>query len=105
MIKVTGSDHNLNQNKVDESRRRDSAVTKNTAKAATNPTAAKTAETVAVSGMAREVGKVSAQVKNVPDVRREKVQAIKEKIDSGKYFVSSNDIAGKMIEDIVRQGK
>jgi negative regulator of flagellin synthesis FlgM len=36
-------------------------------------------------------------VKEAPDIRAEKVEALKRKIDQGEYFVSSEDIAEKII--------
>ena len=38
-------------------------------------------------------------VKAAPDVRMEKVEALKRKVDSGEYFVSSDEIAEKIINN------
>jgi negative regulator of flagellin synthesis FlgM len=109
-MQIFGADKNYNQQRIDDVRKRDQAVeTKNQARQGAQETVksggGKTETTVALSGMAREVGKASAQVKNTPDIRKEKIEAIKEKIASGQYHVSSDKLAGKIIEDIVRQGK
>lgn len=107
-MKVFGSDPNFKQTKIEDVKKRDQAVSMRNAR---NETASQTApdakgaETVAVSSFAKEVGKAGAVVRNTPDIRKEKVAAIKEKVASGEYYVSSDKIAGKIMEDVVKQGK
>ncbi|MBI5177979.1 MAG: flagellar biosynthesis anti-sigma factor FlgM [Nitrospinae bacterium] len=72
------------------------------------PASAQTAsEKILVSDLGREVAKIHEQIKKTPDVRAEKVKELKDKIDSGSYYVSSDKIANKIIEDVVKnsQGK
>jgi negative regulator of flagellin synthesis FlgM len=38
-------------------------------------------------------------VKAFPDIRMEKVEILKRKVDSGEYFVSSEEVAEKIIND------
>lgn len=107
-MKVFGSDPNFKQTKIDEVKKRDQAVSTRNARNETSPQAAsdtKGAETVAVSSFAKEVGKAGTVVRNTPDIRKEKVAAIKEQIDKGEYHVNSDKIAGKIMEDMVKQGK
>lgn len=59
---------------------------------------------VLVSDLGKEVAKVHAQIKKSPDVRADKVAALKQKIDNGSYKVSSGEIANKIIEDAVKNG-
>jgi flagellar biosynthesis anti-sigma factor FlgM len=59
-------------------------------------------EKILVSDLGREVAKVHDQIKKAPDTRTEKVKGLKDKIDSGTYYVSSDKIANKIIEDIVK---
>ena len=47
-------------------------------------------------------GAVVAQALQGSDVRADKVAALKEAIDSGNYQVSSSDVAGKMIDSLLR---
>lgn len=105
-MKVFGSDPNFKQAKVDEVRKRDQAASSRGAKSETAQQASDTrgAETVAVSSFAKDVGKAGTVVRNTPDIRKEKVAAIKEQIDRGEYHVSGDKIAGKIMEDIVKQG-
>jgi negative regulator of flagellin synthesis FlgM len=61
-------------------------------------------EKILVSDVGREVAKIQGQLKKTPDIRTDKVKAIKSQIDSGSYYVSSDKIASKIVEDIVRNG-
>jgi negative regulator of flagellin synthesis FlgM len=106
-MKIFGSDPNFKQAKVNDVKKQDQAAAPvRSAKAETAPQAdtAKGAETVAVSSFARDVAKAGTVVRNTPDIRKEKVSAIKEKIDKGEYHVSGDKIAGKIMDDIVKQG-
>lgn len=47
-------------------------------------------------------GAVVAQALQGSDVRADKVAALKQAIDSGSYHVSSSDVAGKMIDSLLR---
>jgi len=63
------------------------------------------AEKVAVSDFAKEVVKIHAQVKSAPEARVEKVVELKGKIDSGNYHIPAEKIAGKIVDDIIKQGQ
>ncbi len=104
-MKITGADSNLNQAKVDELRNKERQAPAKSGNSQKSVAKGTSTETVAVSGMAKEIGKVRASVKEVPDVRKEKVEAIKAKIEAGEYHVSADQIAGKIIKDIIKQGK
>jgi negative regulator of flagellin synthesis FlgM len=105
-MRILGADPNFNQAKVDDVKKRDQAASLRGAKNETTQSTSDTkgAETVAVSSFARDVGKAGAVVRNTPDIRKEKIAAIKEQIDKGEYHVSGDKIAGKIMEDIVKQG-
>ena len=45
-----------------------------------------------------ELQKFKEIAKSIPDVRTEKIESIKEQIDSGKYFVDKKEVAKKMLE-------
>ena len=62
-------------------------------------------EKVLVSELGKEVARISEQVKKAPDIRIEKVQELKSQIEDGTYKVPSDKIAGKIIDDILSQGK
>lgn len=45
-----------------------------------------------------ELQKFKEITKSMPDIRTEKVEAIKEQIDSGKYIVNGKEVAKKILE-------
>ena len=47
----------------------------------------------------REVSNLSELIRNTPDVREDKVAALRKKIQSGTYSIKGEDIAEKIIED------
>ena len=105
-MKVTGPEGSFNQSKIDELRNREkSAPAKSAGRAEAVSSERRSSETVAVSNLAREIGKVKTSVKNTPDIRREKVEELKAKIENGDYKVSGDKIAGKIIEDIIKQNR
>ncbi len=57
---------------------------------------------VDISSMSRDVQKVQEVLKNTPDVRAEKVQELKAKVESGQYKVDAREIAGKMISSFIQ---
>ena len=52
---------------------------------------------VSLSGAAKELYKLKEMVNSMPDVRADKVEALKNSIASGSYTVKGNDVAGKLI--------
>jgi len=109
-VKVFGADPNFNKSRVEELKKQDQsvvakAVKNDAAPAGETGKAAATATNVAVSGFAKDVAKANSVAKNSPDIRKEKVDAIKAKIANGEYHISADKIAGKIVADIARQGK
>lgn len=51
------------------------------------------------SNRGTEVGKLVEQVKNLPDVREEKVNEFREQISKGNYNPPSKDIADAILKD------
>jgi flagellar biosynthesis anti-sigma factor FlgM len=45
-----------------------------------------------------EVQRFKELTKKIPDVRQEKVDAIKKKIEAGEYKIDANAVASKMLE-------
>lgn len=54
-------------------------------------------EKVELSTMARDIQQAKVELSRLPDVREEKVQAIKYQVASGAYNVSGTQIANKMV--------
>jgi negative regulator of flagellin synthesis FlgM len=55
---------------------------------------------VALSTQAKDFQSVMQALSNVPDVRMDKVKEIKTKIDNNQYFVSSEEIANKILGNL-----
>lgn len=68
------------------------AVTTDTAVVRTAPAAR-----VEISSTSQEVRRVKELIKSLPDVREDRVQALKAQVESGTYHVSSEDIADLII--------
>ena len=64
-----------------------------------------TTEQIVLSAKARNIQKAQETVKSSPDIRTEKVNRIKKQIDDGTFRVDSNVLAGKILEDIIKESK
>ena len=53
-----------------------------------------------MEGWARIVEEFKAEIEKLPDVRLDKIEEIKEAIDSGNYEIDSSKIAGRILEEI-----
>lgn len=60
--------------------------------------AAKT-DTVHISDAAKEIQEVRKELDNIPDVRADKVEQLKNQIENGTYEIKSEEIAEKMLKD------
>ena len=63
------------------------------------PAAAPAEETVALSTRSKELLQIKTAVAQLPEVRDEKVQALKAQVESGTYNVNGAKIAEKMLKD------
>ncbi len=55
---------------------------------------------VDISDKGKEVAELMAAIGRIPDVRNDKVKAIREAIESGKYNADSMKIAQKLLEEL-----
>ena len=55
---------------------------------------------VALSSQAKDYQVAARALKEVPDVRQDKVNEIQSKIESGNYNVSAKDIAAKLLGNL-----
>lgn len=53
-----------------------------------------------ISGAAKDFNVVIKALRDVPDVREDRVNEILQKMESGNYSVSSSDIADKMLQTL-----
>ena len=52
-----------------------------------------------LSSTARDIQQAEKAIEQLPDVREEKVQELKDQIEAGKYNVNGEKIAGKMLSE------
>ncbi len=55
---------------------------------------------VDLSGRAREVEDLKAEIQNIPDVRKDRVEAVRKSVESGNYRIDPGKIAGKLLEEL-----
>jgi negative regulator of flagellin synthesis FlgM len=63
------------------------------------------AEHIAISSKAKDIQKATEAVNASPDIRIEKVNQIKEQIANGTYTVSNDQIAEKILENIITESE
>ncbi|MEB3222221.1 MAG: flagellar biosynthesis anti-sigma factor FlgM [Candidatus Sericytochromatia bacterium] len=61
------------------------------------PTTAPASDAVSVSSKGQEIGKALQALAGLPDVRADKVAALKAQIEAGTYQVSGRDIAESLL--------
>lgn len=95
-MEITPKDNTLNidayVNNINDKQKTDNASDK------AEKNVAKT-DTVNISDAAKEIQEVRKQLDDIPDVRTEKVQQLKNEIENGTYEIKSEEIADKMLRE------
>lgn len=60
-------------------------------------------DVVSISNQAKDFQTVMKALKDVPDIRQDKVNELAEKYDSGTYNVTSNEVADKVLKSIIEK--
>jgi negative regulator of flagellin synthesis FlgM len=60
-----------------------------------------TEDKVDLSAQSKEMNKIHDVLNATPDVRTEKVEALKKQVESGQYEVNSNSVAEKMLKEFL----
>jgi negative regulator of flagellin synthesis FlgM len=60
-----------------------------------------TEDKVDLSAQSKEMNKIHEVLNATPDVRTEKVEALKKQVESGQYEVNSNSVAEKMLKEFL----
>lgn len=55
---------------------------------------------ISLSGKAKEISELKAEIDQLPDIRTDKVDALKKAIDTGNYNIDPRKIAQKILEEI-----
>jgi len=58
-----------------------------------------TKDQVTVSEAAKNIARLMVEVSNIPEIRADKVEELKNAINSGTYEVKGSEIAGKIIKE------
>lgn len=56
---------------------------------------------ITLSGTAKEIGRLQAEVSKLPDVRTDRVQELQSAINSGTYNVKGDAVAGKLLKNAI----
>lgn len=56
-----------------------------------------------ISGQAKDYQTVMKALRNIPDIRKEKVYEISKKVETGRYRVESRDISDKIVESFFEE--
>jgi len=66
---------------------------------ANNKPAEQSTDVIEVSSQAREIAQLVDRAKCLPEIREERVEALRQLVQSGKYDVSSKEIAEAILRD------
>lgn len=69
-------------------------------KEASNSTRLNKNDELSLSNTAKDYQVAMNAIRNIPDIRKEKVEAIKEQIKSGTYVIDSGKIAEKILDNV-----
>jgi len=64
------------------------------------PTGPSSGDTVELSGTSREVAVLVAAINQLPEIREQKVQEVKQAVDNGTYKVDPQKVAEKILKEI-----
>ena len=56
---------------------------------------------VLVSDRAKEIGRLQAEVSKIPDIRTDRVEDVKNAVNTGTYNVKGETVAGKVLKEAV----
>jgi len=82
-------------NKVQELNQSKNQVKKNETKKEGEPVS----DRISLSGRAKEIAELKRQIDELPEIRAEKVEALKKAIENGTYEIDSLKVAQKILEE------
>ncbi len=84
---------------------RDAAKKPAAAKSDAAPSSTAGSEQIALSSKAKVIQKAHEVIRNSADIRTEKVNAIKEKVQNNEYHVSSDVLAEAVLQEIISESQ
>jgi negative regulator of flagellin synthesis FlgM len=100
-MEIPGNDFRIKGKTVQERLKLGDKIATNKGLSGTSSTSG--TEQIAISSKAKDIQKATEAVNTAPDIRIEKVDRIKEQIANGSYSVSSDQLAEKILENIIRE--
>jgi negative regulator of flagellin synthesis FlgM len=100
-MKISDVNKDLTSQVVQQYQKSDNYVGNANSDKQTVSVAARPEEKVDLSTQAKDIQQAKSALSAVPDVREEKVQEIKNQVENGKYNVSAEKIAGKMVGESI----
>ena len=78
---------------------------KGSAEAAAGTKGTQRTENIALSSKAKDIQKAHEALKNSSDIRVDKVERVKAEIAEGRFHVDSNELAEKILKDVITESK
>jgi negative regulator of flagellin synthesis FlgM len=100
-MEIPGNDFRIKGKTVQERVKLGDKIATNKSLSGTSSTSG--TEQIAISSKAKDIQKATEAVNTAPDIRIEKVDRIKEQIANGSYSVSSEQLAEKILENIITE--
>ena len=99
-MKITSQQPSENQNTTRGITSMPKPVSTEQAEKAASAKLAAPADKVDISGRSREVADIMASINQLPDVRAQKVQELKQAVETGAYSIDPQKVAEKLLKDI-----
>jgi negative regulator of flagellin synthesis FlgM len=55
---------------------------------------------ISLSGQAKEINDLKKLISDLPDIRQDRIDALKKAIETGNYNIDANSIAEKILEEL-----
>lgn len=91
--RLSGEISRLYNNRAQQARQRSSARTGSSSRSSADGVGKLQADTVTISSTLREIGRLLQVVRNLPDVREEKVGPLREQVRNGTYEVKEEKLS------------
>jgi negative regulator of flagellin synthesis FlgM len=98
MMRINGNipiDDNKSSDKVSEIRKKQEIDNKDNANKTDD-----SKDRISLSGKAKEINELKRLISEMPDIRADRVDALRKAIDSGDYNIDAKKIAQRMLEEL-----
>ncbi|QPJ66436.1 MAG: flagellar biosynthesis anti-sigma factor FlgM [Candidatus Nitrohelix vancouverensis] len=102
-MEIPGNEFRVKNKTIQDRMKVDGKAASKKADAASGSSSVSNTVNVQVSSFAKDVQKAHEALGAAPDIRTEKVERIKKEIAEGRFHVDSNDLAEKILKDIITE--